>query len=531
MKKTTLSSVSKDTTTEFAENMTVENQETIMEFPKNITVGNEEVQRTYVLKPRLLLVEFRQDIPPEEIKEILTSLGARQIPQKLLPGEKLPPRLQYRQHQWISLSETTLAREDFTQLEAVEQVAPVYFEEQSSLLSAAAPRSNLILIHEENLANLPEYLQERAFEQRLDPLGLLYGIGYYAIPIHDWDDYNVFQLRQEFTGVEFDWTMLAADNGNGETETLSSQQWNMKRIKAQGADLSGWDLSKGDPDVWIAVLDSGFDLDHHDLAFTPFNTHLNAAQIGGPHQHNASYVRTHGTAVAGVTAALFNHIGVAGVAGSCPILPIYHGDTTEGLVYSILWSAVHGARVINISGRFVGEPILREAVKYAVNTNAVLVAAAGNGGNQQITVPAAYSEVIAVGSINKQNQKRASSNWGKGLDVVAPGVEITTTDLLGEFGRNDGNQGSDGDYFSTFAGTSAASPHVAGLAALLFSYCPELNNQEVRDAIESTCQKISPNRYVYESRADRPNGDWNPHTGYGLINVLAALQSCGSPDN
>ena len=112
------------------------------------------------------------------------------------------------------------------------------------------------------------------------------------------------------------------------------------------------------------------------------------------------------------------------------------------------------------------------------------------------------------------------SNYGSALDVVAPGVKIYTTDISGSKGYNS-SSGENGDYNTNFNGTSAACPHVAGVAALVLSANPSLSAQEVRRIIESTAQKVGNYNYSYNS--NRPNGTWNNEMGYGLVDAKAAV--------
>ena len=108
------------------------------------------------------------------------------------------------------------------------------------------------------------------------------------------------------------------------------------------------------------------------------------------------------------------------------------------------------------------------------------------------------------------------SNYGTGLDVMAPGTNIMTTTLHNQYIEN--------------SGTSFACPHASGLAALILSINPELTNVEVNDIIESTSRKIHSDSYIYGSVADRPNGTWNNEMGYGLIDATAAVRAASTYD-
>lgn len=111
------------------------------------------------------------------------------------------------------------------------------------------------------------------------------------------------------------------------------------------------------------------------------------------------------------------------------------------------------------------------------------------------------------------------ASYGPDVDVVAPCLQIPTTDRLGAAGY------SPDDYINTFNGTSAATPHVAGLGALLFSLYPNLDNAHARHLIERSCDKISPNKYPYRNVATKPSGTWHEEVGYGRINAERALQT------
>jgi hypothetical protein len=157
----------------------------------------------------------------------------------------------------------------------------------------------------------------------------------------------------------------------------------------------------------------------------------------------------------------------------------------------------------------------------------IVVAASGNGingvGTTTVNYPARHQNVIAVGAINNQGNRAQFSDHGTNLDVVAPGVGIYTTGMLGT--NNYGtpiNNGINGVYFPNFTGTSAAVPHVAGIAALILSVRPDLNAQQVRNAIEQNCYKSLPGWSVTQTR---PNGTWNTELGFGLVNAYAAVNS------
>ena len=287
-----------------------------------------------------------------------------------------------------------------------------------------------------------------------------------------------------------DWIQLRSPVSSVPNDPLFGDQWNLRQIEAP----RGWDYTQGTRRVVIAIIDSGCDLSHPDLArkYVPVADHFDV--LAGRGVPNPAV--NHGTLCAGVAAAQTdNSVGVAGVAPNCLIMPIrlYDGRPNTGgirsqqdIVSAINWARTHGADVINMSWYYDGPPhqLVDIALTDAYDANIVLVAASGNcfvkdgcppGNSSVIQYPASHWTVIAVGA-SDQNDKRQTrangfapawdSRYGSKLSVVAPGVLIRTTDLGGGYVSN-------GPGFTGFIGTSAAAPHVAGLAALILSWHPD----------------------------------------------------------
>lgn len=169
-----------------------------------------------------------------------------------------------------------------------------------------------------------------------------------------------------------------------------------------------------------------------------------------------------------------------------------------------------------------------EKALQAASAKALICAATGNKNNSSIDFPAKSRFVMACGA-SDQNDNRQSpsspiswgpdlpgSNYGAEMSVVAPGVRIPTTDIVGSGGYN-----SSGDSMLDFQGTSAATPHVSGLAGLIFSIYPDISPAEARNTIERTADKVGTVPYAIDPRY--PNGKWNKEMGYGRINALRAV--------
>lgn len=318
-------------------------------------------------------------------------------------------------------------------------------------------------------------------------------------------------------------------------DPLLFRQWNLNRIRAVAPpDLeAGWDIARGNPSITICVFDSGCDLTHPDLNFVPGVTVFFG---DGSTRMVNGFAFGHGTMCAGVAAAdLNNAVGMAGVAGGCTIMPVAFTNFTdieahEGIVHAVQ----NGARVINMSfmaGAWY-QAAVDPAIEFAFSRNVIMCACTGNN-NGPIMYPALHPRVIAVGATSSTDERGGCpgscfSNFGSQLSVVAPGENVTTTVVQGT-----GDSG--GDYIQDMRGTSAAAPHVAGLAALLLSLRPNLTSDQVRTIIEVTADKVGPIPYRTEIPGPfgppaHPNGSWNEQMGYGRINVHRALTRAQAMD-
>ncbi len=242
---------------------------------------------------------------------------------------------------------------------------------------------------------------------------------------------------------------------------------------------SAWGVQHGSSIVKIAVVDSGVDTTHPDLA----------GKIAGTYNavDGSSDVRDdlgHGTFVAGVAAAATdNGVGVAGAGYDSDLLAVKVADATGAIfddaeAAGIQWAADHGARVINLSlGSDEASSIEQSAIDYAVDKGVLVVAAAGNSGGDgdPPIYPAAYPNVLAVGATDGPNRANFSE-YGSWVDVAAPGVDIrSTTPQAGSTYFAGG--------YDTGSGTSFAAPLVAGEAALLTAQAPDASAADLRTAV------------------------------------------------
>ncbi|MEM6532200.1 MAG: S8 family serine peptidase [Myxococcota bacterium] len=297
------------------------------------------------------------------------------------------------------------------------------------------------------------------------------------------------------------------------------QQWHHGIILSEGA----WDRERGAASVRIAVIDTGVDMEHPDLAsklVAPRDTQ-NQDNDPSPEPEEA-----HGTACAGLAAAVTeNSEGIAGVCHDCQIIPIRlfagSGFTRQGADSdAFAWAVDNGAAVISNSWGpadpvpvpFNLEAALQEAaIDARGGAGAVILFAAGNRNRENADFElASHPLVISVGASTESDIRAAYSNFGASLDVLAPAGTVTT-DNSG--GPADGYTA--GDYTSGFGGTSAATPVAAGIAALLISAEPGLSRGQVTSVLLDTADQIGPDPY--------PNGR-NDRYGHGRVNAVRALE-------
>ncbi|HLN62829.1 MAG TPA: S8 family peptidase [Symbiobacteriaceae bacterium] len=232
-------------------------------------------------------------------------------------------------------------------------------------------------------------------------------------------------------------------------------QWGPQNVQAPAA----WDYTKGSSSVLIAVVDTGVDLDHPDLS-TKVRTDIDYDYVNN--DSTAQDDNGHGTHVAGIAAAATNNsTGIAGMCPNCMVLPVKVLNSSGSGTYSAIASGINyavskGAKVINMSlGGSAGDATLSSAVSNANASGVLLACAAGNSNTSAASYPAYYSGCVAVASTDSGNNKSSFSNYGSWVDTSAPGTSIYAT-----YWNNT---------YSTLSGTSMATPHVAGLAGLLFS--------------------------------------------------------------
>ena len=338
-------------------------------------------------------------------------------------------------------------------------------------------------------------------------------------------------------------------------------QWGLNNSGQTGGTLDAdidaieaWDIETGNENIVVAIHDTGVDWDHPDLEENIWvnpGEDINGNGMVDPSDFNGvdddsngfiddlrgwDFVNTtqpvypgedgtirdndpmdfhgHGTHCSGIAGAVTNNsMGIAGVCWNCKIMPVrvgYKSHSGGGLIdidaaaAGLEYAAYNGANVISMSwgGNFVSE-LIWDAINYSYSKGALLIAAAGNSNSSHKHYPAAYDKVIAVGATD-HNDSRANlgwwgSNYGSWVDVSAPGVDVYSTLF--------------NDTYESWGGTSMATPHVAGLAALLLSKNPSFAQDELLTIIRSTTDAVNS----------------KVHIGTGRINAYNAIQRDSTP--
>lgn len=305
-----------------------------------------------------------------------------------------------------------------------------------------------------------------------------------------------------------------------------------------GADIKmeeAWELEQGDTSITVAIIDDGAKLDHPEFAGRIWINHGEIANNGIDDDHNGytddaegwnfAYGNNnptddngHGTNVAGIIGANGNNgIGYAGMDWHCKLMILKGTDSTGHGYYSdwtnaIYYAVANGARIINMSlGGSSYSSAMDNAITFAYTQNVLVVAAMGNGDSSAPSYPGACAKAMAVGATNDHDVRVSPFFWGGGsnygpyISVVAPGNYIYGLNNL-----------SNTDFSWYWGGTSQATPHVAGLAALLMAKGPAETAGTIRSIIETTADDTVGNR-----AEDVPG--WDPYYGHGRINALRAM--------
>jgi subtilisin family serine protease len=349
---------------------------------------------------------------------------------------------------------------------------------------------------------------------------------------------EVLQQDPDVAFVELNYAVRAMETGAFTPNDPGwANQWGPVKIEAPTA----WDVTTGISDVVVAILDTGVQLDHGDLAE---NLWTNPGEIPGNDIDDDGNGKTddvwgwrffhkregtdfvsgednivadddgHGTHVAGIVAARINNsLGVAGIAGGSRLMTVkvvdvdtggWYSDLAQGIVYAV----DNGARIINLS---LGAPwpseTLQAAVDYAHARGVVLVAASGSNGGA-VLYPGACEHVLAVAATDQSDDWVPLSNYGPEVDVAAPGAYIYSTGWAGA-------SGGCATGYCYKSGTSMATPHIAGLTALIWSARPDLASVQVMGVVTATAVDV--NEHTLPGRDE--------YVGWGRIEASGSISA------
>lgn len=264
--------------------------------------------------------------------------------------------------------------------------------------------------------------------------------------------------------------LLTASSEEESPEHIKINQWYLDAIGVN-------DSEKSDASVNIELLDSGVDFsDEFSIAA---NINLNSEDVN----ESPIFVDTtgHGTAIASVLCSYNDNKGMEGINPNAQVYSVKVLDSDNQaplsrIVDGIYWGIDHGMDIINMSfGTHVDSPILYQAVKDAYDAGILMVAAAGNTAHQDVQYPAAYEEVLSVGSVNPQGELSENTSIGTQLDILAPGEHIAAIDFL--------------DSISAVSGTSIATAQVTGIASLLWAKDKTKTNDFIKQLLCSAVNK------------------------------------------
>ncbi|MBC6996015.1 S8 family serine peptidase [Neolewinella lacunae] len=291
--------------------------------------------------------------------------------------------------------------------------------------------------------------------------------------------------------------------------------------------LEAWGLTLGSSSITVAVIDDGLEAHEDFVTSTGASRYTAGFSPANNGNGNAVSGSAHGVSCAGSIAASHNNIGVMGVAPLVNLISVnifVGGESTQDIADGITWAKNQGADVLSNSWGYTSCTANFTNINNALadaNSNgrgglgAVVVFASGNGYKNCVDYPAKNVNVIAVGAFSNQGIRSAYSNYGTDLDIMAPsnnvggpGAGVRTTDRMGSPGYGSGN------YTNNFGGTSSACPVVAGVAALVLGFNPNLTSTQVKDLLYSTAIDMG------------PAGDDLEYAN-GRVNALGAIQNAG----
>jgi|GEM_PF-2287751 len=304
----------------------------------------------------------------------------------------------------------------------------------------------------------------------------------YSVELFDESEQNTEKLPEEPVQTE------------EHIKKYDESKWDLEMIRADFT----YDINCEGQEIKIGVIDSGI-ADHADLKGNILEGHN---YISGTYDTKDTY--GHGTFVRGIIASLDDGEGIIGVVPKVRLVPLKCFDcktTNVSVICKAIYGAVDdfGCDVINMSFGLMEDSIaLKEAIDYAAGKGVIIVAAVGNDGTEELCYPAAYDNVIGVGSVDKNEGVSSVSQHNKSVFITAPGVNVKSTDYKGGY--------------TTGSGTSYAAPFVTAAAAVMINIDDEIDLEQIK-AVLST------------SAADKGAEGYDEYYGYGILNLEGCAKS------
>lgn len=304
----------------------------------------------------------------------------------------------------------------------------------------------------------------------------------YSVELFDESEQNTEKLPEEPVPTE------------EHIKKYDESKWDLEMIRADFT----YDINCEGQEIKIGVIDSGI-ADHADLKGNILEGHN---YISGTYDTKDTY--GHGTFVRGIIASLDDGEGIIGVVPKVRLVPLKCFDcktTNVSVICKAIYGAVDdfGCDVINMSFGLMEDSIaLKEAIDYAAGKGVIIVAAVGNDGTEELCYPAAYDNVIGVGSVDKNEGVSSVSQHNKSVFITAPGVNVKSTDYKGGY--------------TTGSGTSYAAPFVTAAAAVMINIDDEIDLEQIK-AVLST------------SAADKGAEGYDEYYGYGILNLEGCAKS------
>ncbi|WP_371017612.1 cell wall-binding repeat-containing protein [Pseudalkalibacillus sp. JSM 102089] len=310
-----------------------------------------------------------------------------------------------------------------------------------------------------------------------------------------------FEANKDVQHVEMDQPVYLMDSVQANDTYLSYQKPWIDQIHL----IKGWELANVEASsLKVAVIDSGVDLTHPDLK----RNLVDGINLVEPSK-SVQDIDGHGTKVSGLIGAVTNNqLGVVSPSRGTSIMPIKVTENGTGnlstVVQGIRYAIDHDADVINLSlGNYNNSFALRTVIEEAISKNILIVGAAGNDNDSGVVFPAAYPDVLAVASVKTGTEEKASfSNYGSLVDIAAPGTDIYSTSLNGEYAFD--------------KGTSMSAPIVASSGVLLKEYAPYLTNKQTFKLLKQTASALT-NSYDLGSGVLNMEGAINGVTEFNRI--------------